>query len=275
MAITNFDQYIGAYKQRIQITKTGAVTTVAGQWATTFAAAGFPGAGAAPVSQTTNGQIPTDATTGFPVIQDFQGSNKGYLSRVEAFSTVNQTLALYDVIFWAGATTIPTSGQTVVSLTAQPDFSTRLPKRSDGTTPAWEEVEPWIWLSTAGSNHAHSALITYRDQNNNTAEDSATVSTQNIAINRVLRMPWNAGDYGAQLMSGFKLNGVTSASGAVTAMFMRRLWIGRLAANTMQVFGPDLTGMPEVFSSSALMLLGLPESTSTGAPSVLIEIAEG
>jgi hypothetical protein len=274
MAITNFDQYIGAVKQHIQISKSGAVTTTAGNWATTFAAAGFPGAGASPAN-TTTGLVPTDAVTGFPVIQAFNGSNLGYLSRVEAFSPVNQTLALFDVIFWAGPTTIPTSGTTTVTLGTQPSFSGRLPFRSDGSTPAWEEVEMWVWLSTAGSAHAHTFQMSYRDQDNNTAESSATVSTNGIAVNRLLRVPWNAGDYGAQLMNGYLVNGIGSATGAVTAMFLRRLWTGRVAANTLQVFGPDLTGMPRVFDTSALMLLGLPESTSTSTPNVLIEIAEG
>jgi hypothetical protein len=274
MAINNFDQYIGAVKQHIQISKSGAVTTVAGQWATTLAAAGFPGAGAAPAN-TTTGVVPTDATTGFPTIQNFQGGNKGYLSRVEAFSPVNQTLALFDVIFWAGPTTIPTSGTTTVTLGTQPDYSGRLPFRSDGTTPTWEEVEMWVWLSTAGSNHAHTFQMSYRDQDNNTAESSATVSTQSIVVNRLLRVPWNSGDYGARLMNGYLVNGIASATGAVTAVFMRRLWTGRVEANTHKVFGPDLTGMPEVFGTSAIMLMGLPESTSTSTPNVLIEIAEG
>lgn len=274
MAITTFDQYVGAYKQHIQVSKSGAVTTTAGNYATTFAAAGFPGAGSTP-GNTTTGLVPTDATTGFPTIQTFQGSNKGYLSRVEGFSTVNQTLALYDVLFWAGPTTIPTGTPTIVTLNTQPSFSGRLPFRSDGITRAWEEVEMWVWLSTAGSNHAHSFSMSYRDQDNNTAESSATVSTQNVAVNRILRVPWNAGDYGAQLMNGYTVNNIASASGAVVAMFMRRLWHGRLEANTYKVFGPDLTGMPEVFDTSALMLVGVPESTSTGTPALYIEIAEG
>jgi hypothetical protein len=182
---------------------------------------------------------------------------------------------LFDVLFWAGPTTIPTSGTTTVTLAGQPDFSGRLPKRADGTTPRWEEVEAWVWLTTAGSSHAHTFQLSYRDQDNNPAESSATVSTNNIAINRVLRIPWNSGDYGAQLMNGYLVNGVASAAGAVTAMFLRRLWTGRVEANTHKVFGPDLTGMPQLFDTSALMLLGLPESTSTGIPHVLIEIAEG
>jgi hypothetical protein len=274
MTIVNLDQYIGAYKQHIQISKSAAVTTVAGQWATTFPAAGFPAAGAAPAN-TTTGLVPTDAVTGFPLIQTFNGANQGCLSRVEAYSPVNQTLGLFDVLFWAGPTTIPTSGSTTVTLSGQASFSGRLPFRSNGSTPAWEEVEPWAWLSTAGSNHAHSVQVSYRDQDNNVAESSASVSTQNVAVNRTLRLPWNSGDFGAQLMNGYVVNGVASATGAVTLMFLRRLWTGRVEANTHKVFGPDLTGMPQVFDTSALMLMCLPESTSTSTPNVLIEIAEG
>jgi hypothetical protein len=133
----------------------------------------------------------------------------------------------------------------------------------------------WVWLSTAGSAHAHTFQMSYRDQDNGTAESSATVSTNGIAVNRLQRVPWNAGDYGAQLMNGYLVNGIASATGAVTAMFLRRLWTGRVEANTHKVFGPDLTGMPRVFDTSALMLMGLPESTSTSTPNVLIEIAEG
>jgi hypothetical protein len=274
MAITSFEQLIGASKQHVQIAKTAAVTTTAGNWATTFAAAGFPGAGAAPAN-TTTGVVPTDLTTGFPVIQSFQGSNKGYLSRVEAFSPVNQTLALFDLLFWAGPTTIPTAGTTTITLGSQPSFSGRLPLRSDGVTPAWEEVEMWVWLSTAGGAQAHSFQMSYRDQDNNAAESSATVSTNGVAVNRVLRVPWNAGDYGAQLMNGYLVNGVASATGAVTAMFLRRLWAGRVEANTYKTWGPDMTGLAQVFDSSALMLMCLPESTSTSTPSLVIEIAEG
>jgi hypothetical protein len=117
--------------------------------------------------------------------------------------------------------------------------------------------------------------MSYKDQDDNTAESSATVSTQNVAVNRMLRVPWNSGDYGARLMNGYLVNGATSSTGAVTAVFMRRLWTGRVEANTLKTWGPDMTGMAQVFDTSALMLMALPESTSTSTPNVLIEIAEG
>ena len=274
MAITNFSQLIGAYKQHVQISKSAAVTTVAGQWATPLASAGFPAAASAPAN-TTTGVVPTDATTGFPTIQNFQGSNLGYLNWIDIYSPVNQTIALFDLLFWAGPTTIPTAGTTTVTLSSQPSFTSRLPLRSDGTTPRYEEVEMWVWLSTAGGAQAHSFQTSYVDQDNNTAESSATVSTTSIAVNRILRVPWNSGDYGARSMNGYLVNGATSATGAVVSMFLRRICAFRVEANTQKRFGPDQTGLPQIFSDSALFIACLPESTSTSTPNVVIEIAEG
>ena len=273
MAITTFDGYIGAFKQYVTIAKTASVTSSGGNPATTFAAAGFPTGGSAP-ADTTTGLVPTDAVTGFPTIDAPAGSNKQYISRIEAYSSVSAHLALYDVLFWAGPTTIPTSGSTTVSLTSRPSFASRVPYMSDGTTRDWRTTELWAWASTAWSNHAHSVSITYTDQSGNTGATTGNVSTQSRAINRLMRMPWAAGDYGTQDLQGYVVNGVASATGAVTVMVMRRLWQGRLDTYT-GVFGPDRTGMPQVFDTSALMLVVTPDSNPTGTPTVSIEIAEG
>jgi hypothetical protein len=269
----DFNEYCGAYKQHVQISKTTSVTTVAGQPALIFTVGGYPAAGSNPAN-TTTGVVPTDATTGFPPIQNFQSGNKGRLSRVEAYSTVNQVLTLFDVLFWAGPTTIPTSGTTTVALTTRPSFTGRLPFQGDGTTRNWQETELWAWLSTAGSNHAHSVSIDYLDQDGNVA-NTGNLTTQNIAVNRVLRLPWASGDNGTQDLTGYKVNGATSSSGAVVVAVMRRLWQGRVLANTTAVFGPDMTGLPEVFQDSALVLVGTPEGTATNTPHVILEIAEG
>jgi hypothetical protein len=275
MAITSFSQYVGAFKQHIQIAKTNTVTTVAGQWSTVFDRAGFPAAGALSPGNTTNGVVPTDATTGFPTIATFAGSNKGYLSRVEAFSNVAGTLALFDVLFWAGATTIPTSGTTTVALTSRPSFTGRLPFDSGGSNPDYTETELWVWLSTAGGNQAHTVSIDYTDQGGTTAQNTGNVSTQSIIVNRMLRMPWASGDYGTRDLEGYKVNGVASATGAVVAMVLRRLWAGRVNANNYVTFGPDLTGMPQVFDTSALMCACLMDSTTSATMSIIAEIAEG
>jgi hypothetical protein len=271
----DFNEYCGAYKQYIQISKTGAVTTVAGAPATTVVATGFPGAATTP-GNTTTGVVPTDLTTGFPLIQAPQGSDKLRLSRVEAQSPVDQVLTLYDVLFWAGPTTIPTTGTTTVALSGQPSYTGRLPLQSDGVTPNYAETELWAWLSTAGSNHAHSVSGDYTDQSGNLANNTGNVATQNVAVNRILRLPWAAGDNGARKLEGYKVNGATSSTGAVVVMVMRRLWQGRVFANNQQqTWGPDLTGLPHVPADAALMLVCTPVSTSTSTPFVLIELAHG
>jgi hypothetical protein len=275
MAITTLDGYLGAYKQRVTIAKTNSVTTVAGQPSMLFDRAGLPAAGALNPASTTNGTVPTDATTGYPTIQAFNGSNKGYITRVEATWPVAGSLALYDVLFVAGQVTIPTSGTTVTSLTSQPSYATRVPYKSDGTNRDYSQCELWAYSSVAWSNHAHSVTVTYVDQDNNTAEATANASTQNIIINRMLRIPLNGQDVGVRQINSFTLNGVTSAAGAVVVAVMRPLWMGRIYGPGGGQWGPDQTGMPEVFADSALLLVTYADSTSSSTPSVQIEIAEG
>jgi hypothetical protein len=270
----DFNEYCGAYKQTVEISKTASVTTVAGQWSTLFAQGGFPAAGSAPAN-TTTGVVPTDATTGFPIIQPFQGSNVGRIGRVEADSPVNQVLSLYDVLFWAGPTTIPTAGTTTVALSSRPSFAARLPFRGDGVTRDWSSVELWAWMSTAGGAQAHTVSADYTNQDGTTARNTGNQSTNGIIQHRLIRMPWAAGDNGARELEGYKVNGIASATGAVVMMAMRRLWRGRVIGNTTLVAGPDMTGLPQVFSDSALMLLSRPESTASSTPSVYIEIGEG
>lgn len=274
MAITTLDGYLGAFKQYVTIAKTNSITTVAGMPFTLFDRAGLPAAGALNPSSTTNGTVPTDATTGCPTIQAFNGSNKGYITRVEATWPVAGSLALYDILFYAGATTIPTSGTTTVTLSSQPSYSGRVPLKSDGVNADYTTCELWLWSSTAWSNHAHSTTVTYVDQDNNTAEATANVSTQNLGVNRMLRVPLNTQDSGVRQINSYGVNGATSSTGAVVVLVMRKLWEGRLFGNSMQ-WGPDQTGMPQVFADSALMLACTADSTSSSTPSVRIEIAEG
>lgn len=273
MAITTLDQYLASTKQYVTIAKTNSVTTVAGLPYTLIDRAGTPAAGSLNPGNTTTGVVPTDATTGFPTIGAFQGSNKGYLTRVEATWPVAGSLELWDVLFWAGQTTIPTSGTTTVSLSTQPSYDARLPLNSAGTTD-WAQAELWAQLSVAGSNHAHSVTVTYVDQDNNTAEATANATTQNLPVNRLLRIPLNGQDRGVRQINSYGVNGATSSTGAVSVLVMRKLWAGRVFGNSMQ-WSIDQTGMPEVFADSALLLVAVADSTSSSTPGVRIEIAEG
>lgn len=275
MAITTLNGYVGAFKDYLTISKTNSVTTVAGQISTTFDRAGIPAAGTLDVNQITAGVVPTDAVTGYPAIQAFPGGQRGYLSRVEAFWPVTGNLYLYDCLFKAGDIALGTTGATT-SLTGQPSYSGRLPFQADGETTDWSQTELWLEATTALSNHAHTVSVAYTDQDGNAGATTGNLSTQNIIVNRLLRFPWAAGDNGVRLVESVTANGVASTTGTFSVMVMRRLWAGRIPiANSLQTFGLDATGMPQIFADSALMLLVQPDSISSSTPSLRLEIAVG
>lgn len=272
MAIANFDDYLGSYKQYTVISKTNSVTTVAGQPSTLIDRAGLPAAGLLNPGNVTTGIVPTDASAGYWNLLDFPTSAKGYVSRVEANWSVPGTLALYDVLFVTGQTTIPTTGTTTVSLASQPLFDQRVPFQSDGSARDYSQVELWAYAGVAWSNHAHTLNVTYVNEAGVSARTTPNMSTQNIALNRMMRVPLSAVDQGIRRLDGYALNGATSSTGAVSIALLRKLWSGRV--NYSADFGPDRTGMPEVFSSSAILMVAIPDSTSSGVPQVRIEIAQ-
>ena len=267
-----FDKLVGAYKQRIPMVKTNSVTTVAGIPFTVIDRAGFPPAGALNPGNVASGVVPTDATTGFPPVEDPLGGNRLYLSRVSISANVALSVDLYDLLFMAGQTTIPTSGTTTVALTSRPSFATRVPFMADGVTRCWCSVEPWIQLSVAGSAHAHTTSIDYLDQTG-AAGNTGNLSTQSHIINRLIRCPLAAGDTGVQEITGYNVNGIASAAGAVSVLAMRRLGTFRTQGGLSSLYGPDYTGLPELFGSSALLMVVRADSTSSGIPDVVVEIA--
>jgi hypothetical protein len=266
------DKVLGAYKQIIPMIKTNAVTTVAGQPATLFDRSGFPVAGSLNPSETLAGIVPVDTDAGYPGINDATGSNKIYLSRVSISANVAMSIDLYDVLFRAGQTTIPTSGTTTVALTSRPSFTSRVPFLADGVTRDWSLVEMFLQASVAFSNHAHTASVDYLDQSGNAA-NTGSISTQNIAVNRLLRCPLAAGDSGVQEITGYNVNGIASATGAVSVMAARRIGMFRTQGGLSSLYGPDYTGLPEIYGSSAILMVVRADSTSSGFPDVVLELA--
>lgn len=266
------DKLIGAYKQVIPLTKTNSVTTVAGVPSTLIDRAGFPVAGSLNPNQTTNGIVPIDTDAGYPVLDAATGTNNIYLSRVSISANVAMSIDLYDVLFAAGQTTIPTAGTTTVTLTSRPSFSSRVPFLANGVTRDWSRIELFIQASTALSNHAHTCSIDYLDQDG-AAGNTGNVSTQNIIVNRWLRCPLAAGDTGVQDITGYRINGVASATGSLSVLAARRLGSFRTQGGLSTLYGPDYTGLPQLYTTSAIVMVCRADSTSSGTPDVVIEVA--
>lgn len=265
MTITTLDQYIQAPKQVISITKTATLTTVAAQYGNPIAQAGEPGAGTLSGASTAAGVVPTDATAGFPIINPFGGGAKGYLSRVAFSNSVACRMRLCDCLFKSGAYAY-NAAQTLAS---QPSFASRVPGGSD-----FSGLELWVEAVTAFTGNL-SVAITYTDNEGNVDQTTGTVAT-GIApiVGRMIQIPLAAGDSGLSKIAS--VTATIATAGTFNVLVLRPLWEGNVrVANGGDVHDLLKTGMPEVFADSALMLMVAADSTSTGVPSILAEIANG
>lgn len=265
MAITTLDGYIAAPKQQIVLTKTASMTTVAANFGETLHLAGNPGAGTLEGSNTANGVVPTDATAGFPAINAFGGSATGHLTGVEFSSSVACRMKLVDVLFKAGAYAF----NAATTLSSQPSYSSRVPGGTD-----FKGLELWIEAVTAFTGNL-SIAVTYTNQNGTTAKTTGTVAT-GIApiVGRMIQLPLASGDSGIQKIESVTATG--STAGTFNVLVVRPLWEGNIrVANAGDVHDFMKTGMPQVFADSALGLFVAGDSTTTGLPSLLIEVANG
>lgn len=262
--ILSLDNYLAAARQRINWTKTASRTTVAAQWFSVFDLAGNPGAGVLAGTSTSAGVVPTDATAGTPVINAFGGSATGRLSKVEFGSTVACRIQLYDLLFKAGAYAFNAN----TGLSAQPSYAGRLPGTNYSLTEIWVEQ-----VTAATGNQA--VNVTYTDQSGNTGNTTgATGVGAAPTVGRCWQLPFAAGDSGVQVITN--VTGTVATAGTFNVLVLRPLWSGRvMIANDGDVHDLLRTGMPQVFADSAFYCMVAADSTASGIPDLVLEVANG
>lgn len=265
MAITTRDGLIAAQAaaQRLRIFKSSARTTVATIPFSLFDIAGNPGAGVLAGTSTAAGVVPTDATTGCPLINAFGGGATGYLTRFEASGTVAARLGLYDCLFKAGAYAFNAN----TTLAAQPSYSGRVPGGD------YKGTEIWLETVTAFTG-LQSIQINYLNQDGNAGDTGVIATAVAPTLGRMFKVPFAANDTGVQQI--VQVRSTVATVGTFNVLVMRRLAEARIRiANDQLVQGFDLTGMPIVFADSALMLVSYTDSTTTGFPEIVMDIANG
>jgi len=262
MSIVSLDGYIAAAKQQAQIDKTASYTTVAAYWSTLFHIAGNPGAGTLNVGNTANGLVPTDATTGFPIVNAFGGT--GYLAQVRFGSTVISRLRIYDRLFHAGAYAYNAN----VTLASQPSYSGRIVGSN------YAETELWVEVVTAMTG-ALAVTVGYTNQSGTTGRSTGAYSLPSGAIvGRMFQLPMQAGDSGVQKVES--VLGQTATAGTFNVIVARPLWSGAvLVAGGGDVHGLDMTGMPQIFDTSALCAQVAAAATASGIPEIIMTIVDG
>lgn len=267
--ITTRDGLIAAQTaaQRLRILKTTTRTSVAAIPFSVFDIAGDPGAGTLAGGSTAAGVVPTDATSGCPTVNAFTGDT-GYVTRFEASSSVACRVALYDLLFKAGAYAFNAD----TTLASQPSYAGRVTFNPGGVVD-YKGTELWIEAATAFTG-SPSFQVNYLDQDGNAGYTGVVASGAALIIGRMLKLPFAAGDTGVQQVT--RVRGTVASAGTFNVLVMRKLAEARIrVANDQIVQGFDLTGMPQVFADSALVAVITADSTSTGLPELVVDIANG
>lgn len=270
MAITTLDGLIASAKQVIPWTKTTSVTTVAAQPSTYWDVAGNPGAGTITIGNTTTGVVPTDATGGFPAVNTFGGGAVGYLNSVGYTNSVLSRITLYDRIWHAGSFPATPTGTTNLTTTFA-DYSGRLPGASA------HGVEAFLEINVVLAASAVTIQLGYTNSDGVAGRLSvATASLSGFATRRLVPIQLQAGDRGIQKIDSYIIGGTAAATGSINLVLARRLWTGRInVANGGGYDGPDVTGLPVVYDTTAFWPVVTADSTAGGLPDMTIVVANG
>lgn len=262
MSINTFDQWIAGAKQNIPSYRTTTRTSVANRFFTVRDLAGNPGAGTLSAGNTANGLVPTDATAGFPPINFSTGA--GYLSHVHFSNSVASRLCLYDRLFHAG----PYNFNDNITLASQPSYAGRVPNAN------YAGLQLWVEFVTA-STGTQSVAVTYTNQSGVTGHTTGTVVTIAGTIGARFQLPLASGDTGIQKIES--VVGSVASAGTFNLVVLRQLWgpARVITVNWGDTHGPDRTGMPQVYTDSAIELAVNADSTSTGTPDIMMGIVSG
>jgi hypothetical protein len=261
MAVTGGDDYIASVKNRVGWFKTGARTTVAAQPFSLFDVAGAPGPGTLAVGNTANGVVRTDTTAGMPIIPALSGA--GQLSLVDFDSSVPCRLNLYDQLFSCGAYAYNTD----TTLTAQPSYVARVPGGNYAGC-----LELWVEAVTAFTG-TPSFQISYIDQDGNAGDTGVVSAGAALTVGRMVAMPLASGDSGIQQIT--RVRATVATAGTFNVHVMRYLWGGRIkVANDGDTHDLFRTGLPQVYTDSALTVVVYTDGTAAGLPSLTLEITD-
>lgn len=261
MAIASLDNYIASAKQRLRWAKLTARTSVAVMPFSMFDIAGNPGAGSLGAGNTANGIVPTDALAGYPNIDAAIGTK--YISKVEYASTVACRLTIYDRLFSCGAYSFNSD----VTLASQPSYAGRVPNTD------YSGLEIWAEEVTASTGNL-AVQVDYKDEGGNAGDTGAVGVGAAVILGRCWQLPLAAGDKGVSQI--VRVRGSVASGGTFNVNVLRRLWEGRVAlAGSGALHNLMQTGLPIIYPDSALYVLVTADSTSTGIPDILIEVADG
>lgn len=270
--IKSINDYWAAQKQLITYSKTGNRTTIAQAWFSLFDLAGSPGAGTLAVGNTANGVVPNNAQAGVPVINAFNASAIGRLTRIGFANSVPCRMRLFDRVFSCGAYAFNANQ----ALTAQPSFASRVNLRNPVTNADandYKNLQLWVEQVTAATGN-QAVNVTYTDQDGNAGVTTGAVGIGAApTLGRCWQLPLAAGDSGLRQITN--VAGSVASAGTFNVHVLRPLspTLRVPVAGAADVLDMFKTGGPQVFDTSSLFVLLAADGTSSGVPDLDLEIA--
>jgi hypothetical protein len=154
------------------------------------------------------------------------------------------------------------------TLSGQPTFTDRVPNGTDYTG-----VTIYVEASTVNTTGSPVVTIGYTNQSGVSGRSSGSIGLgTSQPLGRLTKIPLQAGDTGVS-----RINSVVCAGGvegAFNVLLVRDLHVGRIMlAYSAFTDGLDKTGMAEIFLTSALNVVPITDSTTSGTSGGFIEIA--
>lgn len=259
MTIATLDEVIAALPgQYRNFMKASITAKAAGQFASLWAAAGFPGAGATPAAASAGGTSYSagGGVTGAVPWTNPTAGDTAYLAKLAAAGAVAGTLILYDRL-WACAGFVGNSA----SAQAVTDFS-GLPTRGG----LGERVEAWAeWYTATGSTTA-SLTMRYTNAAGTSGKTTTAVTLgTSVIASQMFPLPLAAGDSGVRSVASVTLSASTGTAGSFGITLMRRIAeIPLVIANVNTTQDVFALGMPEIPSDACLAFAVLASGTTTG-----------
>jgi hypothetical protein len=221
----------------------------------------------APTAYSSGGEVPTDATYGYPTLTNPPVGQSLYLAGCTVHSSIWGVTSIYDRVWAAGSFSgSVTTAQTVSGAVAIP--SARCPSNGEG-------LEIWLegYSATGGSNP--SATINYTNSSGVSSRSATVTLLSGMPTGRMVAATLQAGDTGVQSVQSLTLSGSTGAAGNIAVILMKRKV---MVPHPTQYLGSMLdfasTGLVPLDAASCLQVMfysGTSSSLSTvlGAISVI------
>lgn len=238
------------------------VTSVAGQFCSLWKAGGRPGTGANPGS--TSGVVCTSATAGALPYVDPGSGLTGYLARMEASSSVAESLILYDRL-------VASDGLNGTLTTLQTVGTPSLTRWTGGAG-----VSAWLEFYTATGATACTATVKYTNQAGTSGQTGTVYIPASAKIAEMLPIALASGDTGVQAVASVQLSVSTGTAGSFGITLAQRVVTVPIPlANIGQLYDFGQLGLPVIANGACLAWKVLCTTTSTGVVIAGFMFAQG